>query len=1016
MKKVIFLLSFLVAFFVSNAQYPVVQFLGRDSVLVDSRGGFKARLINYPFTDTTEANTQRISQYAGAFIYTTSGGDKLWLRNSTATAWSRVGAGGSGSGIASLGLSDYGLTIQNDSTYKVDTSKLSTKLWRQKGIDSVQANVNLKLNITDTANMRVRLYAGSNVTITGTYPNLTIASSGGGGGSQDLQSVTDLGDSTTNRIVTNDSLKSMDALVHAQVVVGDSVGSGKIAVWYGDSQSTGGGCFLVQYAYPKLTGDIFGWYTYNRAISGTRMTQTVAGDSSMIERLFTIPTYTSDYSWISFMYGANDRHILGFDTVTYKNSYSRVIDTCIARGWPLNRINVISPAYADPVVDYCPGLNHYATACRTIAESKGVNFYDAYNYMAVRGGNDLACGDSLHPSRHGAVVIANLIQKQNTLDNKVGFVNVKGGGLFEDSLNAKTLRIGGFTPSQGTISTAIGGNTVVSGFLRIGDLLADLDNAKLQVRASANQVGVSVWNGVNNYNRMYPEFTQISDASSTTKFYPNYINYNNGFTFTGSGGNTNILSLGTYGGIVMNEVGLAADTRIEGDNQTHLFYVNGTNDRIGIRTSTPDSVFTVNGSVHFMSTFRHSGAPVSSDTTTYKPYGISSTGATVRMTSWPVGAGGGTTYKIGTYNSQTGSVNGAVIVSDSIYMQAFTAENPGLVPAGGSGSTYLKGDGTWGTISGGTGYVDSVSNNAGGDSLIVVKGATRYAYVYPAGSTGWSLSGNSTTGGWTEGNFLGTTNNRQLLIRTNNIMRARIDSAGAAGIFRLYPGTATTAHIDYGTTANSWNITAQSVYLTGTTAAYIVTNGVNTAAFYNGDMSISNSSVPGTTKLLISNASTTKSAINLSGTTLKITPIAGDIDRDHSYLYVTLGSALRQKIATDIDTITFTNKRITPRVATTASSSSLTINSDNSERYTVTALAADMTINNPSGTPTDGQTLLIRIKDDGTARALTWSGSQFRVIGVTLPTTTVISKTVYIGLIWNSADSKWDVVSVNQEA
>ena len=76
MKKVLLLLSFLVAFFVSNAQYPVVQFLGRDSALVDSRGGFKARLINYPFTDTTQANTQRISQYPGAFIYTTSGGDK----------------------------------------------------------------------------------------------------------------------------------------------------------------------------------------------------------------------------------------------------------------------------------------------------------------------------------------------------------------------------------------------------------------------------------------------------------------------------------------------------------------------------------------------------------------------------------------------------------------------------------------------------------------------------------------------------------------------------------------------------------------------------------------------------------------------------------------------------------------------------------------------------------------------------------------------------------------------------
>lgn len=181
MKKIFLLISFLAAFFVSNAQYPVVQFLGRDSALVDSRGGLKARLINYAFTDTTQANTQRISQYPGALIYTTSGGDKLWLRSADATLWTRVGTtGGGGSGIVSLGTSAYGLTIQNDSTYKADTNQLSTRLWRQKGIDSVQGNVSLKLNISDTTNMRARLYAGSNVTITGTYPNLTIASTGGG--------------------------------------------------------------------------------------------------------------------------------------------------------------------------------------------------------------------------------------------------------------------------------------------------------------------------------------------------------------------------------------------------------------------------------------------------------------------------------------------------------------------------------------------------------------------------------------------------------------------------------------------------------------------------------------------------------------------------------------------------------------------------------------------------------------------------------------------------------------------
>jgi hypothetical protein len=35
---------------------------------------------------------------------------------------------------------------------------------------------------------------------------------------------------------------------------------------------------------------------------------------------------------------------------------------------------------------------------------------------------------------------------------------------------------------------------------------------------------------------------------------------------------------------------------------------------------------------------------------------------------------------------------------------------------------------------------------------------------------------------------------------------------------------------------------------------------------------------------------------------------------------------------------------------------------------------------------------------------------------VTLPTTTVISKTLYLGMIYNSTDTKWDVVAVAQEA
>jgi hypothetical protein len=115
------------------------------------------------------------------------------------------------------------------------------------------------------------------------------------------------------------------------------------------------------------------------------------------------------------------------------------------------------------------------------------------------------------------------------------------------------------------------------------------------------------------------------------------------------------------------------------------------------------------------------------------------------------------------------------------------------------------------------------------------------------------------------------------------------------------------------------------------------------------------------------------------------------------------------------DTQTLTNKRVTPRITTVTSSATPTPNGDTSDMFTVTAQAATATFAAPTGTPTDGQSLIIRIKDDGTARLLNWNAI-YRAIGVTLPTTTVISKTLYIGFKYNAADTRWDALAVAQEA
>lgn len=121
-------------------------------------------------------------------------------------------------------------------------------------------------------------------------------------------------------------------------------------------------------------------------------------------------------------------------------------------------------------------------------------------------------------------------------------------------------------------------------------------------------------------------------------------------------------------------------------------------------------------------------------------------------------------------------------------------------------------------------------------------------------------------------------------------------------------------------------------------------------------------------------------------------------------------------------TNTLTNKtlisttNVVEEITTTASSATPAPTGGSLRNYfTVTALAAGATFSAPSGTPVDGNILTIRIKDNGTARTLAWNAI-YRAIGVTLPTTTVLSKTLYLGCRYNGADSKWDVLAVAQEA
>jgi hypothetical protein len=111
-------------------------------------------------------------------------------------------------------------------------------------------------------------------------------------------------------------------------------------------------------------------------------------------------------------------------------------------------------------------------------------------------------------------------------------------------------------------------------------------------------------------------------------------------------------------------------------------------------------------------------------------------------------------------------------------------------------------------------------------------------------------------------------------------------------------------------------------------------------------------------------------------------------------------------------TQTLTNKRITPRRVAVTQSATPATNTDNIDIAVITGLAQAITSMSSglTGTPVAGDEIDFEITDDGTARAITWGASFLGTTGTGLPTTTILSKTLYVkfrytGSVWQSLAS-----------
>jgi hypothetical protein len=118
--------------------------------------------------------------------------------------------------------------------------------------------------------------------------------------------------------------------------------------------------------------------------------------------------------------------------------------------------------------------------------------------------------------------------------------------------------------------------------------------------------------------------------------------------------------------------------------------------------------------------------------------------------------------------------------------------------------------------------------------------------------------------------------------------------------------------------------------------------------------------------------------------------------------------------ATLTSTVTLTGGRLLESVVTLTDASTIATDASLGNIFTVT-LGGNRTLGNPTN-PVNGQKAVWRIRQDGTGSRTISFGSDFRFsIDVPMPAlSTSANLTDYIGAIYNSTDSKWDVVAVSK--
>lgn len=318
------------------------------------------------------------------------------------------------------------------------------------------------------------------------------------------------------------------------------------------------------------------------------------------------------------------------------------------------------------------------------------------------------------------------------------------------------------------------------------------------------------------------------------------------------------------------------------------------------------------------------------------------------------------------------------------------------------------------------------TSTTSGSGVFTLAGAASgfqsFAIIGNTNTTFYCIAGQS-TGEWEVGigtyATSGTTLTRTTVLSNSSATQpsALSFAAGTKDVFVTYPsGKSVNLDASGNATALGTPVAFVGTNITGT-ASGLTAGNVTTNANLTGPIT----SVGNATSIASQTGTGTKFVVDTSPTL--VTPIISSIVNTGTLTLPTATDTLVARATTD----TLTNKRITPRVnSTTTTTSPWAWDSNSFDVQEFTALANALTINADAGTPTDGQKTILRFKDNATTRTLTFTGAVskgFQPIGVTMTVSgsnftyaTTVSKITYFGCVYNSGAARWDIVAIAQQA